>query len=82
METRDTKLPYLDIFINKKRKKVFMDIYSKTMDSKKRYASFKSNRLKHCLKNIPFSLALRICMTTENNYLTHIMPSLHTQLIF
>ena len=64
METSDTQLPFLDVMIIKEGKKVFMDIYSKPTDSK-RYVSFKSNHPKHCLKNIPFSLACRICMIAE-----------------
>ena len=71
METSDTQLPFLDVMINKEGKKVFMDIYSKRKDSK-RYLSFKSNHSKHCLKNIPFSLARRICKITERNYLKEI----------
>ena len=65
METSGTQLPFLDVMINKE-KKVFMDIYSKPMDSK-RYVSFKSNHPKHCLKNIPFSLARRICKIAEKD---------------
>ena len=57
--------------INKEGKKVFMDIYSKPTDSK-RYVSFESNHSKHCLKNIPFSLARRICMIAEKDSLKEI----------
>ena len=57
--------------INKEGKKVFMDIYSKSTDSK-RYVSFTSNHPKHCLKNIPFSLARRICMIAEKDSLKEI----------
>ena len=64
METSNTQLPFLYIMITKEGKKFFIDIYSKSKDSK-RYASFKSNHLNHCVKNIPFSLAHRICMITE-----------------
>ena len=48
-----------------------MDIYLKPTDSK-RYVSFKSNNPKHCLKNIPFCLARRICMITEKDSLKEI----------
>ena len=58
------QLQFLDIMIHKEEKKVFMD--TKLTDSK-RYISFKSNHPKHCLKNIPFSLARRICMITEKD---------------
>ena len=64
MESSNTQLPFLYIMITKEGKKFFIDIYSKSKDSK-RYASFKSNYLNHCVKNIPFSLAHRICMITE-----------------
>ena len=66
METSDTQLPFQDIMMNKEGKKVFMDIDSNLTDSK-RYVSFKSNHPKHCLKNIPFSLARRIYMITEKD---------------
>ena len=81
METNDTQLLFLDVMINKEGKKVFMDIYSKSTDSK-RYVSFKSNHPKHCLKNIPFSLALRICMIAEKNSLKEIkLKELETLLL-
>ena len=57
--------------INKEGKKVIMDIYSKPTDSK-RYVSFKSNHPKHCLKNIPLSLARRIYMIAEKDCLKEI----------
>ena len=67
--------------INKKDKKVTMDTCSKPRDSK-RYVSFKPDHLKHYSKNIPFSLALRICMITENNYLKEInLKELETLLL-
>ena len=67
--------------INKKGKKVVMDIYLKPTDSK-RHPSFKSNNPKHCLKNIPFSLARRICMITEKYPLRGInLKELETLLI-
>ena len=81
METSDTQLPFLDDMIDKEGKKVFMDIYSKPTDSK-RYVSFKSNHPKHCLKNIPFSLARRICMIAEKDSLKEIkLKALETILL-
>ena len=71
METSDTQLPFLDVMINKETKKVFMDIYSKPTNSK-RYVSFKSNHPKYCLKNIPFSLARRICAIAEKDSIKEI----------
>ena len=42
-----------------------MDIYNKPTDSK-RYVPFTSNHIQHCLTDIPFSLARRICTIVEN----------------
>ena len=81
METSDTRLSFLDVMISKEGKKVFMDIYSKPTDSK-RYVSFKSNHPKHCLKNIPFSLARRIFMISEKDSLKEIkLKELETLLL-
>ena len=71
METSDTQFPFLDIMINKEVKKIFKDICSKPTDSK-RYVSFKSNHPRHCSKNIPFSLARRICIIPEKDSLKEI----------
>ena len=71
IERSDNQLPFLDVMINKEGRKVFMDIYSKPTGSK-RYVSFKSNHPKHCLKNMPFSLARRICMIAEKYSLKEI----------
>ena len=65
MERSKTQLPFLDILINKTGTLIWMDIYTKKTDSK-RYVPFTSNHPKHCLKNIPFSLARRICTIVEN----------------
>ena len=81
MEISDTQLPFLDFIINKEGKKVFMDIYSKPTDSK-RYVSFKSSHPMHCFKNIPFSLARRICMISEKDSLKEIkLKQLETLLL-
>ena len=75
------QLPFLDVMIIKEGKKVFMDIYSKPTDSK-RYVSFTSNHPKHWLKNVPFSLALRICMIAEKDSLKEIkLKELETLLL-
>lgn len=42
-----------------------MDIYSKAIDSK-RYVPFMANYSRHCLTNIPFSLARTTCIIVEN----------------
>ena len=65
MEKCQTKLPFLDVMINKSGTKIWMDIYNKPAD-KKRYVPFTSNQSRHCLTNIPFSLARRICNIVEN----------------
>ena len=54
--------------IKKEGRKVFIDIFPKPTDSE-RYTSFRSNHSKHCLKNIPLSLARRICMIGEKSSL-------------
>ena len=60
MEKSQTRLPFLDIMINKSGTKICMDIYNKPTDSRW------SNHPWHCLRNIPFSLARRICTVDEN----------------
>ena len=65
MEKSQTRLPFLDIIINKSGTKIWIDIYNKPTDSK-RYVPFTSNHPRHCLTNIPFSLAKRICTSVEN----------------
>ena len=66
MEKSQSRLPLLDIMINKSGTKVWMDIYNKPTDSK-RYVSFTSNHPRRCLTNIPFSLARRTCTIVEND---------------
>ena len=65
MGKSQTRLPVLDIMINKSSTKLWMDIYNKPTDSK-RYVPFTSNHLRHCLTNIRFSLASVICIIVEN----------------
>ena len=65
MEKSQARLLFLDIMINKSGTKIWMDIYNKPTDSK-RYVPFTSNHPRHCLTNIPFSLARRICTIVEN----------------
>ena len=45
--------------------KIWMGIYNKPTDSK-RYVPYTSNHPRHCLTNIPFSLARRICTIVGN----------------
>ena len=55
--------------IKKSGTKVWMDICNKPTDSKRyalQYVPFTSNHPRHCLTNIPFSLARRICTIAKN----------------
>ena len=65
MEKSQRRLPFVDIMINKSGTKVWMTVYYKRTDSE-RCAPFMSNHLQHCLTNILFSLARRICAIVEN----------------
>ena len=65
MEKSQTRRPCLDIMINKSGTKIWMDIYNKPTDSK-RYILFTSNHPRHCLTNMLYSLARRICTIVEN----------------
>ena len=71
VELNDNKLPFLDILITKSGKKNWMKIYSRPTDSK-RYIFYLSNHSKPCIKNIPFSVARRICMIVENKNFRYI----------
>ena len=69
MEKSQTRLPFLEIMINKSGTKIWMGIYNKLTDSK-RYVPFTSNHPRYCLTNIPFFLASTIvCTTVENENL-------------
>ena len=65
MEKSQTKLLLLDIMINKSGTKMWIDISNKGVDSK-RYVPFTSNHLRHCLANVPFFLARRMCPIVRN----------------
>ena len=67
MEKSQTRLPFLDVMINKSGTKISINIYNKTTDSK-RYVAFTSHHPQHCLANIPFSLAGRICTIMGNEH--------------
>ena len=67
MEISETKLPFLDILINKnENNEIWMDIFYKETDTRK-CVPLNSSHPKHCLKNIPFTLARRMCSIVENN---------------
>ena len=64
MEYSDKEIPFLDILI-KRHSDIWMDLYQKPTDTQ-RYVPFNSNHPPHCKKNIPFTLARRICTIVEN----------------
>ena len=65
MEYCKDVIPFLDILIKRNNDKIWMDIYYKSTDTH-RDLPFSSNHPKHCKKNIPFTLARRICTIVEN----------------
>ena len=65
MEYSKVAIPFLDILIKCNNDKIWMDIYYKPTDTH-RCLPFSSNHSKHCKKNIPFTLARRICTIVEN----------------
>ena len=65
METSDSQIPFLDILIKRSDNKIWMDIYFKPTDTH-RCLPFSSNHPSHCKRNIPFTLARRICTIVEN----------------
>ena len=64
LEYSDKGVPFLDILI-KRDGGIWMDLYQKPTDTQ-RYVPFNSNHPPHCKKNIPFTLARRICTIVEN----------------
>ena len=65
MEYSKDAIPFLDMLIKHNNDKIWMDIYYKPTDTHKCFP-FSSNHPKHCKKNIPFTLARRICTIVEN----------------
>ena len=65
MEYSKDDIPFLVILIKCNKDKIWMDIYCKPTDAH-RCLPFSSNHPKHCKKNIPFTLAHRICTIGEN----------------
>ena len=65
MEYSKDVIPFLDILIKRNNDKIWIDIYYKPTDNH-RCLPFSSNHPKHCKKNIPFTLARRICTIVEN----------------
>ena len=80
MEKNDNQLPFLDVMINIEGKKVLWIFIQNQWTQEDVF--FKSNHHKHCLKNIPFSLARRICMIAEKDSLKEIkLKELETLLL-
>ena len=65
MEYSKDAIPFLDILIKRNNDKISMDIYYKSTNTH-RCLTFSSNHPKHCKKNIPSTLARRICTIVEN----------------
>ena len=65
MEKNSNKTTFFRYNDKEKWYKNSMDIYNEPTDSK-RYVPFTSNHPRHCLTNIPFSLARIICTIAVN----------------
>lgn len=66
-ENSYTTLPFLDVLVKKQGCKIDTDIYYKPTDSHQ-YLNFKSCHPSHTKRNIPYSLARRICtIVSEHN---------------
>ena len=65
MECSKNAIPFLDILIKPNNDKIWMNIYYKPTDAH-RCLPFSSNHPNHCKKNIPLTLARRICTIVQN----------------
>ena len=65
METSDKEPTFLDILVKRNDDKIWMDIYFNPTDTHW-CLPFSSSYPNHCKKNIPFTLARRICTIVEN----------------
>ena len=68
MEFSDKEIPFLDFLIKRDNSGIWMDLYHKPTDTQ-RCLPYSTSHPKHCLKNIPFTMAIRICTVVENNFL-------------
>ena len=66
MEKSETEIPFLDILIKQDDTGIWMEVYRKPTDTR-RYVPFSTNHPHHSRKNIPFTLARRICVILENS---------------
>ena len=64
MKYSKDQVPFLDILIKRSENAIWMDLYYKPTDTQ-RYLPFTSSDTNHSKRNIPFSLARRICTITE-----------------
>ena len=69
MEYSEKEIPFLDVMI-KRDDGIWMDLYHKPTDTQM-YVPFNSNHPPHCKRNIPFTLARRICAIVENQERKH-----------
>ena len=65
METSAKELPFLDILIKRNNDIIWMDIYFKPTDTCQ-CLPFSPSYPNHYKKNVPFTLAQRICTIVEN----------------
>lgn len=65
MESDEHQLPFLDILIKNDNNSIITDLYSKETDTHQ-YLNFRSCHPSHTKRNIPFSLARRICTIVIN----------------
>ena len=65
MEYSKDAIPFLDILIKRNNDNIWMDIYYKRTHTHT-CLPFSSNHPNHSKKNIPFTLAHRICKILEN----------------
>ena len=65
MEYSKDLIPFLDILIKRNNDEIWMDIYYKPIGTH-RCLPFSSNHPKHWKKDVPFTLARRICIIVES----------------
>ena len=68
MEFSDKEIPFLDVLIKRENIGIWMDLYHTPTDTQ-RCLPYSKSHPKHCLKNILFVMARRICTIVENNSL-------------
>ena len=82
MEYSKDANPFLDILIKRNNDKIWMEFYYKLTDTHWCFP-FLSNHPRHCKKNMPLTLACRICKIVENTlvkmkYLENLKMNLNT----